>query len=238
MDTMAGAEMDTGRQYIGRMITRMPAGIRFGASACQVCGRWPGGPVCAPCLQTFVPPEGHAPSVANGAISTIVTAVDYGYPWDRLITRFKFSGDCGLAPALAAVLASAAGLGQLAARCDLVVPIPLSLDRLAQRGYNQSWELARRLAGWHPTLRGKGRPLAMTRRGGLPDQHTLNRRQRLDNLDRAFAVAPQFVKGLRGAHVMLVDDVVTTGATLQKAAHALLAAGATSVSAAVLARTP
>lgn len=220
------------------MITRMPEGFRFGASACQVCGRWPGGPVCGSCLQTFIPSEAHAPSVADGALSTIVTAVDYGYPWDRLIARFKFSGDCGLAPALAEVLASAAGLCQLATRCDRVVPIPLSLERLAQRGYNQSWELARRLADWHPALRGKGLPLAMTRRGGLPDQHTLNRRQRLDNLNRAFAVAPQAVACLRGAHVMLVDDVFTTGATLQKAAHTLLAAGAASVSAAVLARTP
>lgn len=220
------------------MVNRTRTGFWHGVSTCEVCGRWPARPVCDPCLRHFAPVGPGGLLARDGAVSALVAAVDYGYPWDRLIARFKFSGECGLAPALACLLGAADGLDHLVARCDHVVPIPLSTDRLVQRGYNQSWELARRLCLSHPRLKGKGLPQALTRRGGRPDQHTLGRRERLHNLDQAFAVAPHALATLRNAHVLLVDDVVTTGATLDSAARTLLAAGVATVSAAVLARTP
>ena len=70
------------------------------------------------------------------------------------------------------------------------------------------------------------------------DQHTLNRAQRLRNLQGAFAVDPLLVEALRGRHVVLVDDVMTTGATLHAAAQVLRQAGVAHLTALVLARAP
>lgn len=79
---------------------------------------------------------------------------------------------------------------------------------------------------------------ALVRLVDTADQHSLSREQRLLNLRGVFAPHPERVAHLRAAHVLLVDDVTTTGATLQAAAQALLQAGAARVCALVFARTP
>lgn len=167
-----------------------------------------------------------------------MVAVDYAYPWDRLITRFKFQGESGWAPMLADLLLRTPGFDALASDCDWVVPIPLSIERLAERGYNQAWELARVLCRSHRALHGKGLPQGLVRNGGRPDQHTLNRRQRLRNLQSAFALGAQLRDRLSDRRVLLIDDVTTTGATLHSAAQTLMQAGARHVRAAVIAHTP
>lgn len=220
-------------------------------SVCQICGRWPSHPLCSACRERFagarlkadavpLPP---APDIGTcDAIQTrqitCAVAVEYGFPWDRLIARFKFEGECGMASALAELMLCATGMDELAASCDVVVPIPLHPVRLAERGYNQAWELARYLCRYHPELQGKGQPAALQRHGVRANQHTLGRAQRLRNLREAFVVAPAMRSRVHGASVLLVDDVYTTGATLHAAAGALLKAGARSVSASVFARTP
>jgi predicted amidophosphoribosyltransferase len=79
---------------------------------------------------------------------------------------------------------------------------------------------------------------ALLRTGETPDQHSLPREERMRNLRGVFLVNPPESPTLAGSHVLLVDDVTTTGATLQAAGQALLAAGAERVSALVFARTP
>jgi ComF family protein len=163
-----------------------------------------------------------------------VAAVDYGFPWAGMIGRFKFNGQPELARALAPLLADAV-VAAGAAPVSLLLPVPLSNGRLAERGYNQAWELARRLA----------RPIGLPPRDDLllrvrdtPHQVGLSRAQRLRNLRDAFWVPPPAQAQLQGRAVAVVDDVMTTGVTAAAASLALLAAGAASVQLWVLARTP
>lgn len=161
--------------------------------------------------------------------------MDYRYPWDGLIGRFKFGGEPGWAGPLGDLMwRCASGQGFLAADM-LLVPVPVTSSRLVARGYNQAWELCRtvaRLSGLQ-TL-----PDALVRLGDAPDQHRLPRAQRLNNLRGAFATNPVLAAGFSGKRMVLVDDVRTTGATLHHAGQALRQAGVTELRALVLARTP
>lgn len=168
----------------------------------------------------------------------MVAAVDYGYPWDTLIARFKFRSEPGWAGPLAALMLRQPAAVELIMDCDVMVPIPVTSSRLAERGYNQAWELLkalRRQSPRRPTSSALAE--ALVRVGRAPDQHELTQAQRLKNLRGSFIVHPQHVGQLRGAHVVLVDDVSTTGTTLRSAAGALMQAGCKAVSALVLART-
>ncbi|MBL8287463.1 MAG: ComF family protein [Rubrivivax sp.] len=210
---------------------------------CARCGLALGAaaPACGACLREPPPYE------------RTVCALEYGFPWDRLISAFKFHRRVELAGALAALLAEAierddAARGAQAEAAPpapprLVVPVPLSPARLAERGFNQAWELARRVA----RLRGlPAEARALQRVLDAPAQATLaGRAERLRNLRHAFAPAASSGTGARagarnvaGHDVALVDDVMTTGATAREAAAALLRAGARSVHLWVLARTP
>lgn len=185
--------------------------------------------MCGTCLTRETPTD----------LSACVAAVDYAYPWDTLIARFKFREEPGWAAPFARQMLSAPNAGALLAACDLVAPVPLTPKRLAERGYNQAWELVKALqrGSERPTAL-LAQPDALVRLIETPDQHSLNRQQRLLNLHGVFAAHPRHAPHLQGKHVLLVDDVTTTGATLQAAAHALRQAGATAVSALVFARTP
>ena len=172
--------------------------------------------------------------LAPPAWSAAVAGVDYGYPWDGLVAEFKFHDR----PERAAVL-----LRPLLARLRAdppppalrIVPVPLARERLRERGYNQSWELARRLGR---ALGCEARADALFRVRDTAHQLRLHRAQRGANLSGAFVVTPRHAAWVRGADVALVDDVLTTGATAQAAARTLLAAGARDVRLWVVARTP
>ena len=200
---------------------------RFIDAAVRRCPRCalpnPTGQTCGACLRQ-PPPFQHAVAMA-----------DYGFPWDRLITRFKFQQQPELAGLLADALAEAlrqqAGLPPVA----WVLPVPLSPARLAERGYNQAWELARRLAAR------RGLPARadwLQRLRDTPHQVGLGRQAREANLRDAMWVPPDAQRQLAGAQVALVDDVMTTGVTAAAATRALLAAGAAGVQVWVLTRTP
>ena len=112
------------------------------------------------------------------------------------------------------------------------VPVPLHPSRLAERGYNQAALLGSRLAGH---LGAQSLPLALERICDTPRQTTLDRAARTRNVADAFRARPR--SRVSGRQVLLIDDVRTTGATLAACARALREAGATRVSAAVVART-
>ena len=119
---------------------------------------------------------------------------------------------------------------------DALVPIPLSGPRLAERGFNQSLQLARGMRAHAPGTCPPIRTDWLLRVRDTARQSSLPRAQRQKNLRGAFSVpAPDRVAG---QHLALVDDVMTSGNTLNEAAQTLLAAGAASVMALVVARTP
>ncbi len=166
--------------------------------------------------------------------------MDYDYPWDGLIARFKFRGEVAWASTFAKQLCAVPEARSLMADTNLWVPVPLASARLAERGYNQAWELVKALRQHVGMGAAPGIADALLRLGSRqdqPDQHALPRAQRLRNLRHAFAANPDHVPRLQQARVLLVDDVSTTGATLRAAAQTLQRAGAAEVNALVFART-
>lgn len=180
---------------------------------------------CGECLHRF----------PVAAVGRCVAAVDYRFPWDGLIARFKFRHEPGWARSLARPMWLQAQAQRLTSANTLWVPIPVGPRRLAERGYNQAWELCKALRKESalPAL-----AHALVRLGQAPDQHGLPMVQRLNNQRGAFAAHPLHTDRLKDAHVVLVDDVRTTGATLENAALALRQAGCAAVDALVFARTP
>jgi ComF family protein len=120
---------------------------------------------------------------------------------------------------------------------DLILPMPLSKERLQMRGFNQAWELARAL-GVQSGSRAKIDAALLLRVRNTQSQTELLRQERLANVKGAFQVDPLRTAETKGKCVILVDDVMTSGASLFTAAQALKAAGAARVTGLVLARTP
>ena len=117
---------------------------------------------------------------------------------------------------------------------DLIVPVPLAPRKLSDRGFNQSALIARRMAKW------AGAPAdlrSLVRVREIPPQVGLEREARIENVRGAFAVRKGREGRLAGREVLLIDDVMTTGATLAECARALRGAGAASVWALTVART-
>lgn len=152
----------------------------------------------------------------------------YVPPLDQLLPRYKFHHDLAAGRLLAQLMAHAfAGLE----RPQALVPVPLHRGRLRERGYDQALELARPIAS---TLRLPLRTDLLRRVQATSAQSRLDAAARRRNLHGAFRVADRYVP----SHVVLVDDVMTTGATLHAAAAALRRAGMARVDAWVCARTP
>lgn len=187
------------------------------APRCPVCAApSPTGATCGACLTS--PPRFDATFVG----------CSYAFPADALIRALKYRGTLAAAGALAEVLAPALWTAPVP---DLVVPIPLSAARERERGFNQSLEIARCLP---PRWRQPVDPAALVRIQDTPPQAALPLADRARNVKGAFRAS----RPLDGLSIALVDDVMTTGATLDAAAAALRAAGAREVVAWVVARTP
>lgn len=148
-----------------------------------------------------------------------------------LVLAFKHGDGTHAAPALGRWMAQAAG--DLARDADLIVPVPLHRWRLFRRRYNQSALLAQTLA------RLVDRPVSagiLMRKRKTPSQGGLSRSGRIANVRGAFAIAGRQAEGLSGRRVLLVDDVMTTGATLSECARILRRGGAADVDVVTLAR--
>ena len=146
-----------------------------------------------------------------------------------LITGYKFRSHLGTGRVLGRLLICAFKAHGLS-RPDLVVPVPLHPRRLYSRGYNQSLELARYIV---PDVGGVLEYKALLRVRNTKAQSGLEQKARLANIADAFMVRADFV---RGKNILIVDDVLTTGATLRTCARTLLRAGAARVEVLVLAR--
>ncbi len=148
-----------------------------------------------------------------------------------LLLAFKHADRTEAAPAFAAWMARAAP--DLLAEAEVIVPVPLHRWRLLRRRYNQAALLANALG------RHSGTPVApdvLVRRRNTPSQGNKTSAARRRNVAGAFAVPPRRARRIEGRRVLLVDDVLTTGATLEGCARVLRRAGAAGVDALTLAR--
>lgn len=198
--------------------------VRWPSESCPVCGRdltiaaGPEGYRCGNCRRSPPPFE------------CLHSAWSYRPPLDVVLTGLKFKRLDYLGSQLGRRLADL--FQDRLASCEVVVPVPLHWSRYLQRGYNQAEVIARPLAA------ALGRPIrrVLCRRRSTPAQSRLSRARRQRNLVGAFSVRRP--AGCLGRHVLLVDDVVTTGTTITTAAECLMRAGAGAVTVLAVARTP
>jgi len=185
---------------------------RLDRPLCPRCARdSPAGLVCGRCL------------AESPAYDATVAALAYEFPADVLVQALKFRGELALAPLLGEIL----GEALRHERADYVVPVPLSRARLRERGYNHAVEIAR-----HVSRRNLDANLCQRLRD-TPPQMELPHAERQRNVRGAF----RCTRSLIGASVAVVDDVMTTGATLDEMARTLKAAGAARVVNWIVART-
>jgi len=165
--------------------------------------------------------------------------VAYAYPWSTLIAGYKFGERHGWANFFTGLLLQSPGLAEALDELgpeDWLLPMPLSAERLQTRGFNQAWQLCAALARQAETPARTDARLLLRVRHTRP-QSQLKRQERLANVKGAFQVDPLRAAEVRGRRVVLVDDVMTSGASLYTAARALRDAGAAHITAIVLART-
>lgn len=187
---------------------------RLGMPLCPRCAlSSPGGAVCGRCL------------AQTPSYDQTIAALAYAFPADTLVHAFKFRGELALAPLLAELLARRIPASE---RIDMVVPVPLAAERLRGRGYNQAAEVARLLA-----LRAPLELFLCERSRDTAAQSDLPWAERRRNVRGAFVCK----RAIPGRSVAVVDDVMTTGATLDELARVLKQAGATRVVNLVVART-
>jgi ComF family protein len=203
----------------GAVCAGCAASLPWNDPACLRCALpLPGGGTCGTCSR--------APPPFDAAWC----AFRYEAPVDALVQGLKFNARLQHAPLLGALLAQ-----RLAQRAtplpELLLPVPLHAWRLARRGFNQALEVARHLA---PALALTLAPTGARRVRRTQEQTDLSAAQRRRNVRGAFAVDA----ALAGRSVALLDDVMTTGATLAELARACRAAGAARIEAWAVARAP
>ena len=224
-------------------------------SSCALCGELAHEAVCAPCTLRYAGAGGpRCPCCANPlgqgesagqscaaclaaapAFEATVAAVDYAAPLDGLVLGLKFGARLPLAPWFAGRMRDALLAQSNWPLPELLCPVPLGSRRLAERGFNQALEIAR------PLARMTGLPLQprlAVRAVETAAQSGVTPRERAGNIRGAFALAPGMAELIEGRHVGVVDDVMTSGHTLNALAATLKAAGAARVSNLVFARTP
>ncbi|OBQ46561.1 ComF family protein [Halodesulfovibrio spirochaetisodalis] len=207
--------------------------------------------LCSACLKQLAPrTQGYCPDCgmlyakAIGSPSRCSSCMIAPPPWTRitlyggyegllreLLLKHKFHGRLDAGLTLARLLTS---IYQPAAHPPAaVVPVPLHEKRLLQRGHNQSMLSAKLIA---QKIQTPLMPELLYRSRETTPQATLRKKDRAQNISGAFTA--RLPRSLHGAHLLLVDDIATTGATLHQAVHPLLQAGAGSVEVAIIAKTP
>ena len=165
--------------------------------------------------------------------------MNYAYPWSDLITQYKFGDKPGWAPFFADLLLATECVSKALSNLeqqDFIIPMPLSGQRLQQRGFNQAWELAAALAR-HSGIVAQTNAQLLLRVKHTRPQTELQREARQANVKGAFQLDPLRASLLVGRRVVLVDDVMTSGASLFAAARVVRSAGAAHITALAIART-
>lgn len=223
----------------------------YSPARCLLCSNHTGGPLCDDC-SSDLPPLGHrcprcaepllhpAPLCArcqqnprSAALDSTLAALLYEWPADVLIKRLKFDRNLAAGRALADQLAAAAEIHMLDARHrpDMLIPMPLHRSRRRWRGFNQAAELAQQV-GHQLSL-----PVALTaatRVRATTTQSLLPAAKRAGNLRGAFQVS----EAVAGKSIAIIDDVMTTGASVIELAFAAKRAGALQVEGWVVTRAP
>lgn len=240
---LAGAKLKTPLQWLGSCL--LPA-------QCALCGGASPGVLCLPCREQYLEQvRCRCRQCANplNDVSTLcgrclrhtpaydatITAADYAAPVDQLLLQLKFGARLALAPLFAQLLTAAVQQQKNWQAPQMLCPVPLGPGRLAERGFNQALEIARPLARLLaiPLL-----PRLAIRVRETRAQSGVAPRERQANLARAFIVAPAYAASVRGGHVGIVDDVMSSGHTVDALAAAFKRHGAARVTVLVMARTP
>jgi ComF family protein len=243
------------QQWTQHLVARLPAAL---PSSCALCGSNGKDTLCEGCRAQFIMRRQSCCSqcampltamVSEGALieqhcgaclddtpafDATVAAVDYGAPVDQLVIALKFGSRLALAPLFADLMRDALLHRVPTSLPDLLIPVPLGQLRLAKRGFNQALEIAR------PLSRSLGIALEARLAQRLREtdaQSTLHPEQRRKNMRGAFSIAPSQVEKPRGLHIGVIDDVMTTGETLNEMAATLKRFGAARVTNFVFART-
>lgn len=222
-------------------------------SQCAICRRWPGPRICHDCQSRWASLRHrcHCCALPLPALVSLcgsclkkpprlqhcAAVLDYSYPWQELITRYKFRADLGLVRSLAKLMAQHPEVREQLRACDVLLPMPASTQRVRERGFDHGLLLAQSLGAQSDTQHSLLIGAVQRQHRPLP-QHASSREQRLRQLRGVFSMTPRQRLRIEGQKILLLDDVMTTGATLDALASSLLLAGASSVSAVVLARTP
>jgi ComF family protein len=210
---------------------------------CLLCGAASVRDLCSPCYASLphLPPHRCTvcalPLATSGvcgacianppAFDRTIAAVSYAFPMDALLHSLKYEAKLALAPVLADLLTAQIGSDELV---DFILPMPLHPAKLRERGFNQALEIARRVS---KKTGAELLPLASRRIKDTRSQTGLPWKEREKNIRGAFTCEAD----LSGRRIGIVDDVMTTGATVNELAKALRKGGACSVSAWVVART-
>jgi ComF family protein len=222
---------------------------------CALCGAVGDDVVCGPCRADYAGidrarcpccanpvahPDGQAALCGacladRPAFDATVAAVDYAAPLDQLVLQLKFGGRLALAPWFARRLRDAVLARPGFQLPDLLCPVPLGPQRLVERGFNQALEIARPLAA---SLGVPLQPRLALRSRDTSAQSGVVPSARRENIRGAFEVAQGMLEQVDGRHVGIVDDVMTSGHTLDELAATFRQAGAARVSNFVFARTP
>jgi ComF family protein len=240
------------RHWSQHLITRLPAAV---PTSCALCGIDGDDTICTGCRTQFFSGSPHRclqcaiplqmKSIAGvkcgeclqqpPAFDATIVATDYVPPVDRLVLALKFGNQLALAPLFAKMLRDALLLGQGISLPTRLTAVPLGEKRLAIRGFNQALEIAK------PLSRALGIKLDSQLALRVRDTHAqmlLHPDERRKNIRHAFIVSNDGADRVRGQHIGVVDDVLTTGETLNEFAATLKRFGAVRVTNFVFARTP
>ncbi len=236
---------------IGSLLHRLPSAI---PSSCALCGTDGDQALCADCrhrhfnaspprcMQCGLPLSGSDDLAQCGdclrsppAFDATVVVSDYVAPVDHLVLALKFGNRLAIAPLLADLLHEALLRRHAMPMPELMTVVPLSRQRLAERGFNQSLEIARPLSKTTGIVL---MPQLLERTRETRMQASLPPPERQRNVRHAFAITADMQQIIAGKHLAVLDDVMTTGATLAEIAALLKRHGAARVTNLAFARTP
>lgn len=237
------------RHWSHHMLARLPSLL---PCSCALCGRTGETAVCEGCHEHFfatstsrcsqcaIPlPEHHASTCGDclnrsPAFDATIVATDYAAPVDQMVLALKFGNRLELAPLFAQKMRDALLRRRSLALPTILTAVPLGRIRLAERGFNQALEIAKPLS---QAIGVRLDPHLVVRQRDTRAQAMLHPDERHRNIRNAFLVSPTAMDRLQGQHVGIVDDVMTTGETLNELAMTLKRFGAARVTNFVFART-